>query len=167
MTATGMLTNLGFLISTSVVALETGGVTINAGMNDAWVSDDAPFQGFFLTIYEDLKLSFLSWFTYDSVPPGGADAVFGAKGQRWVTGGDIFNGNSVTVNVELTSGGIFNGSVPQATQQPGYGTITIVFNSCNEAIPTYNFPGVGPSGQITLKRVVTDNMALCEMLSGT
>lgn len=166
MTATGMLTNLGFPINTTVVALDTGGVTINAGMNDAWVSDDAPFQGLFFTVYEDLKLLFLSWFTFDSVPPGGAAATFGAKDQRWVTGAGFFNGNSVTVNVELTSGGIFNGSVPAATQQPGYGTITIVFLSCNEAILTYNFPGVGLSGQMTLKRVVNDNVALCEMLSG-
>ena len=74
-------------------------------------------------------------------------------------------GDSVTLNVELTSGGIFNGSVPQATQTPGYGTITIVFINCNEAILTYNFPSVGLSGEMTLTRVVTDNVALCEMLS--
>jgi len=33
---------------------------INAGLNDAWVSADAPFQGFFFTVFPDLELFFLS-----------------------------------------------------------------------------------------------------------
>jgi choice-of-anchor B domain-containing protein len=139
---------------------------INAGLNDAWVSADAPFQGFFFTVFPDLGIFFLSWFTFDSTPPAdGTSAVFGAVDQRWVTGAGTFSGNSVTVNVELTSGGIFNASEPLATQQPGYGTLTIVFNNCNEAVLTYNFPSAGLSGQMTLTRVVPSNVALCESLS--
>jgi hypothetical protein len=139
---------------------------INAGLNDAWVSDGAPFQGLFFTVYPDIGFFFLSWFTFDSVPPVGMDtAEFGAHDQRWVTGGGFYSGNSVTLNVELTSGGIFNGSVPRAGQVLGYGTITIVFNNCNEAILTYNFPSVFLSGEITLTRTLTDNVALCQALS--
>ena len=139
--------------------------TINAGLNDAWVSADAPFQGLFFTVFPELGFFFLSWFTFDSVIPGGDDtAVFGAFDQRWVTGGGFYSGNSVTINVELTSGGIFNGSNPAATQQAGYGTITIVFNSCNEAVLSYEFPSAGLSGQMTLTRVLPDNVALCEAL---
>jgi plastocyanin len=139
---------------------------INAGLNDAWVSGDAPLQGFFFTVFPDLKFFFLSWFTFDSVIPAGEDtAVFGADDQRWVTGSGFYDGNSVTLNMELTSGGIFNASDPLATQDLGYGTITIVFISCNEAILTYNFPSVGLSGQITLTRVVGDNIPLCDLLN--
>ncbi len=139
---------------------------INSGLNDAWVSADAALQGFFFTVFEDLGAFFLSWFTFDSISPGdGVTAVFGAADQRWVTGLGIYSGNSVTISVELTSGGVFNGSVPLATQQLDYGTITIVFNNCNEAVLTYNFPSVGLSGHITLTRVLTDNVALCEALS--
>jgi hypothetical protein len=139
---------------------------INAGLNDAWVSADAPFQGLFFTVFPDLGLFFLSWFTFDSVIPGGAaTAVFGAVDQRWVTASGFFAGDTVTLNVELTSGGVFNGSVPSATQQPGYGTITIEFIDCDTAILTYNFPSVGLSGQMTLSRVVPDNVPLCEMLN--
>lgn len=139
---------------------------INAGLNDAWVSADAPFQGLFFTVFPDLSLFFLSWFTFDSVVPGGPSvAVFGAVDQRWVTASGFYAGDTVTLSAELTSGGIFNGSVPSATQQPGYGTITIVFIDCNTAILTYNFPSVGLSGQTTLNRVVTDNVPLCEMLN--
>ena len=149
------------------VQTEMANILINAGLNDAWVSADAPFQGLFFTVFPDLGLFFLSWFTFDSVlPDGGVTAEFGAPDQRWVTGAGVYSGDSVTLNVELTSGGIFNGSVPQATQESNYGTITIQFISCNEAILTYNFPSVGLSGQMTLMRVLTDNVALCESLSG-
>jgi hypothetical protein len=138
---------------------------INPGVNDAWVSADAPFQGFFFTAYPKLGLFFLSWFTFDSVVPGGADtATFGAFDQRWVTGAASYSGDSVTMNVELTSGGIFHGSNPLASQQKNYGTITIVFISCNEARLTYNFPGLGLSGNMTLTRVVDDNVELCETM---
>lgn len=139
---------------------------INAGLNDAWVSGDAPFQGLFFTVFPDLGLFFLSWFTFDSVAPGGSvTAVFGAADQRWVTASGFYAGDTVSLNVELTSGGVFNGSVPEATQQPGYGTITIQFIDCNTAILTYNFPSVGLSGQMTLSRVVADNVPLCETLN--
>jgi hypothetical protein len=67
--------------------------------------------------------------------------------------------------MELTSGGIFNGSVPLATQQSAYGTITIEFINCNDALLTYDFPSAVLSGQMTLTRVLTDNVALCQELA--
>jgi hypothetical protein len=149
-----------------------GGLTrspfqINAGMNDAWVSSEAPFQGLFFSVYESISLFFLSWFTFDTViPDEDWDAVFGGIDQRWVTGAGYYSGNSVTINVELTSGGRFHSDSPAAVQVPNYGTITIVFNSCNEAILTYNFPSLGVSGQMTLTRVLDDNVAICEILGG-
>ena len=139
---------------------------INAGMNDAWVTDGAPRQGYFFTVYPDFGFFFLSQFTFDSVLPAGPDdAEFGAFDHRWVTGGGFYSGNSVTVNVELTSGGIFNGSNPEAGQVLGYGTITIVFNSCSQATLTYNFPSVGLSGEVTLSRALPDNVSLCQALT--
>jgi len=139
---------------------------INPGMNDAWVSADAPFQGFFFTVFPDTGIFFLAMFTFDSVPPpGDAGAVFGAPDQRWVTGAGTFSGNSATVSLELTSGGVFNTPEPLAVQQPGYGTITIVFNDCNEALLSYEFPGPGLSGEMTLTRAATDNVVLCQVLS--
>jgi plastocyanin len=139
---------------------------INAGLNDAWVSADAPFQGFFFTVFPDLSLFFAAWFTFDSViPDGSATAVFGAPDLRWVTASGFYSGDSVTLNVELTSGGIFNASDPEASQTPNYGTITIQFLNCNEALVTYNFPSLGLSGQMTLTRVLPDNVPLCEALN--
>lgn len=143
----------------------TSNFVINAGLNDAWVSANAPFQGFFFTVFPDLGLFFLAWFTFDSeLPDGDTTATFGASDQRWVTGAGVYSGNNVTVNVELTSGGVFNAAEPQAEQTPGYGTISIEFNNCNEAVLTYDFPTSGLSGQTTLSRVAMDNVALCEAL---
>jgi hypothetical protein len=149
-----------------MILREPASFEINAGLNDAWVNADAALQGMFFTVFPDTGLFFLSWFTFDSVLPAGNDsATFGASDQRWVTGLGSYSGDSVTLNVELTSGGVFNGSVPEASQQPGYGTITIVFKNCNEAALTYNFPSVGLSGQMTLTRVLPDSVALCEALA--
>jgi hypothetical protein len=140
---------------------------INAGLNDAWVHDDAPFQGFFFSIFPKLKFFFLSWFTFDSVPPDeGVIAVFGARDHRWVTAGGFYEGDTVTLNVELTSGGIFNSSDPLADQEAGYGTITVIFISCSEARLIYDFPSIGPSGEMILNRVLPDNVEFCELLSG-
>jgi len=138
------------------------GFQVNSGLNDAWVSVDAPLQGFFFTVFPEIEFFFLSWFTFDSEPPVGGNAIFGAIDQRWVTGGGTYSGDTVTVNLELTSGGAFNTSVPMATQTPGYGTITIVFTNCNEAVLDYLFPSLGLSGQMTLTRALTDNVSLCE-----
>ncbi len=139
---------------------------INPGLNDAWVSADAAFQGFFFTVFQDIGFFFLSWFTFDTVPPDpGVMAVFGAPDQRWVTASGFYTGNSVELNVELTTGGVFNSSIPLAMQDTSYGTITIVFINCNEALLTYDFPSLGLSGQMTLTRVVTDNVMLCDMLN--
>jgi len=139
---------------------------INAGMNDAWVSENAPFQGFFFTAFPLLKIFFLSWFTFDSVPPGmAAEAVFGAADHRWITASGGFEGDTAILSAELTSGGAFNAPEPLAMQTPGYGSITIQFLSCNEAILAYDFPGLGLSGQVTVTRVVSSNVPLCEALN--
>lgn len=139
---------------------------INAGLNDAWFSPEVPFQGFFFTVFEDLGLFFLAWFTFDSVlPDEGVSAVFGAAGHRWLTALGSFSGNSVTLQVELTTGGIFNQSQPEPDQQPDYGTITIEFSGCNSAELVYDLPAAGVSGSQSVSRVVGDNIALCQALA--
>jgi hypothetical protein len=139
--------------------------SINAGLNDAWISEDAVLQGVFLTVYEKLKILFLSWFTFDSELPLEDMAAFGASDQRWVTGIGSFSGDTVTIDVELTSGGLFNASDPEAGQLPGYGTVMLVFNHCDDVLMTYDFPASGLSGEMTLARVLPDNVMLCEILA--
>lgn len=140
---------------------------INAGINDAWVSEGAPFQGFFFTVYPELKIFFLAWFTFDLVPPeSDVAAIFGAADQRWVTASGGFTGNTASLKAELTSGGMFNASEPLATQMPNYGTMTVNFIDCGEAIVAFDFPALELSGQFTVTRVIPSNEALCMALSG-
>jgi N-acetylneuraminic acid mutarotase len=151
------------LTTDTLEALEVGAdFTINSELNDAWVSDGAPYQGLFITVFESTGLVFVSWFTFDSDGPSPNTATFGSSDQRWVTGAGAINGDTVAISAELTSGGIFNGADPVAMQQPGYGTITIVFKGCNEATFNYDFPSASQSGQMNIRRVLTDNVGECE-----
>lgn len=138
---------------------------INAGLNDAWVNDSAPFQGMFITVFPDLGLVFVAWFTFDSAPPAGGTATFGGIGQRWVTGLGTIDGDRVSLNMELTTGGSFNAAEPEPVQDTGYGTMLIVFSGCNAATVSYSFPGPGLSGEFPIHRVVDSNVPLCETLA--
>lgn len=138
---------------------------INAGLNDAWVSEDAPFQGMFITVYPDLGLIFIAWFTFDTtIPSEPPAAVFGAPDQRWVTAVGTFNGNKATLNAELTSGGIFHSLEPTPNQDTGYGTIELEFSGCREATVKFDFPVAMESGEFVIHRVLEENAALCDGL---
>ena len=141
------------------------GFEMNAGLNDAWVNPDAPFQGLFVTVFPELGLVFIAWFTFDSVPASGGEAVFGAADQRWVTALGAIEGHRAVLEAELTSGGVFNDSDPLATQQPSYGMITLEFEDCSSGAVSYDFPGPGLSGAFTIERPLDSNVALCEALS--
>jgi hypothetical protein len=142
------------------------GFQMNAGLNDAWVSVGAPFQGIFITVLPLLQKVFVAWFTFDSVPPvGGERAVFGANDQRWVTGlGDII-GNRAEISMELTTGGAFNQSSPLPTQDTEYGTMTLEFTDCSNGSVSFEVPDAGVSGEFTIHRVIDSNVSLCEALS--
>ena len=141
-------------------------VTINSGMNDAWVNADAERQGMFITVYPDVGLVFLAWFTFDTVTPAmGTTATFGAPDQRWATAVGSYSGGKAELKAELTSGGLFNSTEPLPTQTPEYGTINLDFKDCFEATVEFDFPSVGESGEFTINRVLPENAALCEALS--
>ncbi|MBT8062627.1 MAG: S8 family serine peptidase, partial [Gammaproteobacteria bacterium] len=149
-----------------LAAVQGAAFTINAGINDAWVSDGAPLQGMFITIFPNLKFVFLAWFTFDSVIPGSGSATFGAIDQRWVTAAGGFEGNTATLSAELTTGGRFNSDSPLPMQVAAYGTVTVTFKNCSEGTVQFDFPGVGESGEFTIKRVLNSNVPLCESLNG-
>ncbi|NNE04859.1 MAG: hypothetical protein HKN15_03945, partial [Xanthomonadales bacterium] len=82
-----------------------------------------------------------------------------------VTGVGTIDGNQVVLHMELTTGGIFNGSDPMPVQDANYGTMTIVFSDCSNGQVTFDFPGAGLSGVFAITRTLNDNVALCESLS--
>ena len=75
-----------------------------------------------------------------------------------------FAGAEAVLDVQLTSGGVFNQEEPQVEQANGYGTFTLTMVDCNSLKLAYSFPGLGLTGEIDLVRVVPDNAALCEDL---
>lgn len=141
---------------------------INAGLNDAWYNPATSGQGFFISVFPDLGLVSLAWFTYDTeLPPQDAQANLGNAGHRWLTAVGPIVGNQVIMNIEMTSGGIFDTSTEvQRTDPPGSdGTIILTFSSCNSGTVEYDIPSISRQGVVPIERVAGDNIGLCEVLS--
>jgi hypothetical protein len=151
--------------------LVTGVVSrINSGLNDAWYNPLTDGQGFFITVFPDLKSVSLAWFTYDTELPAedeDAPANLGDAGNRWLTAVGPIEGNQVVMDIEMTSGGLFDTATEiQRTDPPGSdGTILLTFNSCNSGTVEYDIPSINSQGMVPIRRVVDDNIALCEALN--
>lgn len=140
---------------------------INAGLNDAWYYPVTDGQGFFITIFPDLGVISLAWFTYDTeLPLLDATANLGDPGHRWLTAVGVYADDQSVLNIELTSGGIFDDPAPiQRTDPEGSdGTLTLKFNNCNAGTVEYDIPSINALGTIPIQRVAADNVALCDAL---
>jgi hypothetical protein len=140
---------------------------INAGMNDAWYNPDTSGQGFFINVFPDLGVVSLAWFTYDTeLPPADATANLGDPGHRWLTALGLLDGNQALMYIEMTSGGIFDTPTEVTrTDPPGSdGTLLLIFDSCNSGTVEYDIPSINRHGIVPIKRVVDDNIVLCEAL---
>ncbi len=160
--AEGALTNLGYPIRQALVALGGNGFLINPGLNDAWFYEPTAGQGFFVNVFPVGGTMFVSWFTYDTErPPQDVTAVLGEPGHRWLTAQGPFSGDTATLSVYLTEGGVFDSAQPPATTDPTpIGTITITWSDCDTAELEYAFLGL--TGTIPIERVSKDNVVLCE-----
>jgi len=141
--------------------------TLNAGLNDAWYYPKTNGQGFFITVYPDLGVISLAWFTYDTeLPPPDATANLGDPGHRWFTALGPIMGNQATMNIEMTSGGLFDTPTEiTRTDPPGSdGTIVLTFYDCNAGTVEYDIPSIKRQGTVHIQRVATDNVIMCEAL---
>ena len=144
------------------------GFKINAGLNDAWYNPETDGQGFFITVFPDLSTASIAWFTYDTaLPDEGAQANLGDPGHRWITAVGPINGNRAVMNIDITSGGVFDtqSEVGHTNPAGADGTITLTFENCNSAIVDYDITSINRQGSVAVQRVAGDNMALCEALS--
>ena len=146
----------------------TGNVfQINAGLNDAWYNPDTDGQGFFITVFPDLGVVSLAWFTYDTeLPAEDAESNLGDAGHRWITAIGSITGNQVIMNIDITSGGLFDNprEVNHTDPTGSDGTITLTFENCNSGTVEYDITSIGRTGTVPIQRVATDNVALCEAL---
>ncbi len=136
---------------------------INAGMNDAWYNEDTDGQGFFITVFPDLGVVSLAWFTYDTaLPPANAIANLGDAGHRWLTALGPISGAQSVMNIDIASGGIFDTKTDISHRSDG--TITLTFSDCNAGTVEYNIPSINQQGTVEITRVVGDNIELCRTL---
>lgn len=149
-----------------------GNFVMNAGLNDAWYNPITTGQGFFITVYADLGVVSLAWFTYDTdLPAAGESANLGSPGHRWLTALGTIDGDTAVMNIDIASGGLFDTAPTEEhpiehTTPPGsYGTITLTFADCSSGLVEYNIPPINRQGSVPIQRVAGDNIALCEALS--
>lgn len=140
---------------------------MNAGLNDAWFNPVTDGQGFFITVFPELGFVTLAWFTYDTeLPPLDATANLGDPGHRWLTAGGVIAGNQSVMNIEFTSGGLFDAaSTIERTDPVGAdGTLTMTFENCNEGTIDYDITTINAQGTVPIQRVAVDNASLCNAL---
>ena len=140
---------------------------INPGLNDAWYFPDTSGQGFFITVFPDLGAVSLAWFTYDTeLPPLDATAHLGDPGHRWLTAVGPIDGNQSLMDIEITSGGLFDTSTEiTRTEPPGSdGTLILTFDSCSSGTIEYDIPSINRQGTVPIQRVANDNVVICEAL---
>jgi len=155
--STGIIHDLTFTDAIEV------GFTINAGMNDAWFDPATSGQGFLISVFEDNGIIFIAWFTYDTErPPEDAMANLGEPGHRWVTAQGPYGGDTAELTAYLSQGGVFDKPEPAVGAGVPIGSITIVWHDCENATLSYNLDPPGVSGEIEIRRIVSDNVKYCE-----
>lgn len=140
---------------------------MNAGLNDAWFNPLTDGQGFFITVFPNLNFVTLAWFTYDTeLPPLDATANLGDPGHRWMTAAGVIDMDRSIMNIEFTSGGIFDtATVIERTDPPGSdGTLTLKFDNCTSGSIDYDITTINAQGTVPIQRVAGDNIALCNAL---
>lgn len=160
-----ILNNLEGCNSVLEVMGEAPLLEINAGLNDAWFNLDTNGQGFFITVFPENKQLFLAWFTYDTErPPEDVTALLGEPGHRWLTAQGEYEENVAVLEVNMTTGGVFDSEEPAPSSEPD-GEITLEFGTCNAGTVTYDISSADRQGVIPVERIVLDNVPLCYVLN--
>ena len=136
---------------------------INAAVTDAWYDPLTDGQGFFIIVWEGDQSVFLSWFTYDTErPPQDVTAQLGETGHRWLTAQGSYSGDTATLDLYETAGGVFDASTPAPDPAELVGTISITWTGCNAGVLSYSLPSLSLSGEIPIERIVLDKVPACE-----
>ena len=143
-------------------------IVINFGMTDAWFDPATDGQGMLIMVWENITFVFMAWFTYDTErPPEDVMAILGDPGARWLTASGPYEGDTATLDVFLTTGGVFDSEDPPAVTDPTpIGTVIIQWTSCNAGTLTYDIPSLGLMGVIPIQRIVIENVPICEAGQG-
>ncbi len=157
----------GNLKQPNAVVVRSREFQINPGLNDAWYNPATDGQGFLIIVFPEIKQIYVAWFTYDTErPPEDVTALLGEPGHRWLTAQGPYDGDSATLRIFVTEGGVFDAAQPPATTDPaGDGTMTLDFADCTAGLVNYEITSLGISGEIPIQRITLDNVPLCEALA--
>lgn len=134
---------------------------ITEGVNGAWANFETLGQGQLMEVFPDSNQLFSAWFTWDTTQPDPGDvAEVGDPNHRWLTAQGGFEGDTATLDMFLSSGGLFDD--PAQVGNDMVGTMSIQFTSCNEALVTYSMGAL--SGAHTMNRIGPDNLVSCNAL---
>ena len=139
---------------------------INDGLTDAWFDPATGGQGFFVSVFPDIRQLFLAWFTYDTERPGEeTPAMLGEPGHRWLTAQGSYDGDTAELTVFMTRGGVFDAAEPAVETDPaGDGTLRLEFADCTRGTASYEITSLGIFGEIPIQRITGSNVARCEQL---
>ena len=142
----------GLIQPNAVVVRPYSDFNINAGLNDAWYNPATNGQGFLFAVFPEIEQMFVAWFTFDvERPPDDVTAMLGDPGHRWLTAQGPYDGNTATMTIFVTSGGVFDSAEPPAsTDLDGDGTMTVEFADCSEGMVHYEITSLGLSGDIPI-----------------
>ena len=98
-------------------------------------------------------------------PPEDAQAVLGEPGHRWLTAQGPYSGDTATLEIFISSGGVFDSPEPPVPDPVQDGTMKVHFASCEEGTVIYDIPATGVSGAVPIQRIVPDMVPLCEALN--
>lgn len=140
----------------------SGEFVITEGVNGAWANLNTLGQGQLMEVYPDINLFFAAWFTWETTQAAeDATADVGDPNHRWLTASGGYEGDTASLDIYLTTGGLFDDPKPVETDVAG--TMTIQFLACNEAQVTYTLGE--RSGSYVMNKLANDNIATCEMLT--
>jgi len=120
-----------------------------------------------IAVFPDIKQMFVAWFTYDTErPPEDVGAFLGEPGHRWLTAQGPYDGDTASLTIFVTAGGVFDAPEPIPSTDPaGDGSMTLEFAGCNEGIVSYEITSLDISGEFPIERIALDNVPLCESLA--
>jgi hypothetical protein len=138
---------------------------ITFAMAGSWYFPDTSGQGFLIDIFDSANLMFLAWFTYDlERPSNGVTAMIGEPGHRWMTAVGPFQGDTANLNINWSSGMIFDSASPPVSTNAD-GTIKVVFFNCFSGMVSYDLGASGRTGDVPIERIVNDAVPFCESMT--
>jgi plastocyanin len=142
--------NINTSMNARITVIAAPTFAISQGLNGTWVNPSNLGQGFLFDFSTANSFMFGAWFTYDTAAT--AQQKLGVATSRWLTMQGNYQGNTVTLDVFETSGGVFNQATTTTTTQ--IGTAVLTFSSCTEGSLAFALTQPPISGTIPLQKAL-------------